>query len=149
MKGWTRVAVVLAAAGLAIDAGVHIDVAGDYALVRTSLVSQADLFRLEAVAALVAAAVLVLRPTRASALLALLVSAGGVAAVLFYTYVDPGAIGPMPDMYEPVWYPAKSLSLVGELVATAASAALLAGARGARRSRSAQWTAERRTTPTR
>ena len=139
--GWRSGLGVVIAAGLVVDAAVHVDVASSYALVRTALVSQADLFRLEALAAVVAAAAVLVRPGRPTALFAVLVSAGGVGAVLFYAYVDPGAIGPLPDMYDPVWYPEKTLSLVGEVVAALAGAVLLvwpgaAGARGSgRRSR--------------
>jgi hypothetical protein len=49
---------------------------------------------------------------------AVLVAASGVAAFLFFTYVDVGAIGPLPDMYEPVWYPEKTLTAVAEAIAT-------------------------------
>jgi hypothetical protein len=38
------------------------------------------------------------------------VSAGGFAAVLVYQYVDVGAIGPLPNMYDPGQYPEKTLS---------------------------------------
>lgn len=122
---WSRGLVAVIVAGLAVDAVVHAQVAQSYSLVRTSLVSQADLFRVEALIALVAAAAVLVRSTRATALLALLVSAGGVAAVLLYTYADPGPLGPLPDMFDPVWYPEKLLSAVAEGVAAVASAGLL------------------------
>ena len=38
---------------------------------------------------------------RWTALIAFLVSAGGFAAVLVYQYVNVGAIGPLPKMYDP------------------------------------------------
>jgi hypothetical protein len=34
--------------------------------------------------------------------------------VLLYRYVDVGAIGPVPNMYEPVWYAEKLRSLYAE-----------------------------------
>lgn len=121
----TRSLVIVVAAGLIVDAVVHAQAASSYALVRTSVLSQAELFRLEALLAVVTAAAVFVRPRRLTALAALVVSVGGVAAVLLYSYLDPGVIGPVPDMYDPVWYPAKVASLVGESVAAAAGAALL------------------------
>ncbi len=49
-----------------------------------------------------------------TALIALLVSAGGFAAVLVYQYIDVGAIGPLPNMYGPLRYPEKTLSVWAE-----------------------------------
>lgn len=117
---------LVTAAGLAVDAYVHLHLASSYALVRTSVVSQATLFRIEGVAAIIAAVSVLARPNRWAALLAFVVAAGGVAAVLIYTNTDPGRIGPLPDMYEPVWYSDKTNSLIGESVA--AVAAFLLGA---------------------
>lgn len=116
---------LVVAAGLGVDAYVHLHLASSYALVRTSAISQATLFRIEGVAAIVAAVLVVVRPHRLTALFALLVSGGGVAAVLLYTEADPGRIGPLPDMYEPVWYADKTNSLIGEAVAAVMSLALL------------------------
>ena len=36
------------------------------------------------------------------------------AAVMLYRYVDIPAIGPLPAMYEPVWFFEKTLSAVAE-----------------------------------
>src|SRR4051812_24351135 len=72
---------------LAIDARVHLHDAGDYGAVRSSVVSQATLFRIEAVLAVAVAVTLLLWPRRRLvwlAALALLTSA--FAAVLLYTY---------------------------------------------------------------
>jgi hypothetical protein len=46
---------------------------------------------------------------------ALLVGASALAAVLLYRYVDVGAVGPLPDMYENTWQvPGKLLSAYAE-----------------------------------
>lgn len=108
---------LVVAAGLGVDAYVHLHLASSYATVKTSVVSQATLFRIEGVSAIVAAVLLLARPHWLTALLALLVSGGGVAAVLLYTNTDPGKIGPLPDMYEPVWFAEKTNSLIAEAVA--------------------------------
>lgn len=122
----TRVSLtVIAVAGLAVDAYVHLDLASAFKNVKTSTVSEADLFRLEAIAAIVAALALLIRPRRYTAGFAFLVAAAGTAAVVVYRYVNVGKLGPLPNMYDPYWAPfEKNLSLVGEALATLAALAL-------------------------
>jgi plastocyanin len=104
---------LLAAAGLAIDAYVHADLAPVYDGVRASI-SQGNLFRIEAGLA-AAAALLVLFASRKIAFgLALAVAGGGLAALLLYRYVNVGKLGPLPNMYEPSWFPEKTLAAVAE-----------------------------------
>lgn len=123
--------VIVIVVGLGIDAYTHLDLADIYAGVKTSTVSQATLFRIEAVGAIVAAVAVVLWTNRWTAALAAVVAGGGAFALLLYRFVSVGKLGPLPDMSEPFWYTKKSLSLTGELVALLASIALLA--HGARR----------------
>jgi hypothetical protein len=111
--------------GLAYDAYAHFDLASGYDPIRTSTLSQGDLFRVEAAAAVLAALALLIRPRRYTALFAFAVSAAGLAAVLLYRYVDIKGFGPVPAMYEPIWYAEKTRSAYAEGVATVASAALL------------------------
>ncbi|HEU5155474.1 MAG TPA: hypothetical protein VFU43_00625 [Streptosporangiaceae bacterium] len=112
---------LLVAAGLAVDAYVHWDFAPEMAGVSGGGVGGDTLFRAQAVAA-VAAAVLVLAwPRRWTNAIAFLVAASAFGAVLLYYFVDLGAIGPLPSMYEPVWYGEKTLSAVGEGVAALAA----------------------------
>ena len=59
--------VIIAAGGLTLDAYVHLDLASRYAPIKTSVLSQATLFRLEAVVAIIAAIVLLIRPRRYTA----------------------------------------------------------------------------------
>ncbi len=123
---WLRAGLTLVAvAGLAIDAFVHLDLASSYDLVKSSVLTQGDLFRAEAALAIIAAVALVVRPRRWTALIALLVSAGGLAAVLLYQYVNIGAVGPLPNMYDPVSFPEKTLSVWGEGIAAVAALVLL------------------------
>jgi hypothetical protein len=127
---------VVVAVGLAVDAYVHLHLAAGYDL-NTAAVSEGALFRVEAALAAVAAVLVLMTRWRIGVVVAFLVAAGGVAAVLLYEYVDVGAVGPLPDMYEPISYPEKTYSLVGEAVAALAGSALLAlgparAARGAR-----------------
>ena len=112
--------------GLAIDAFVHFHLAGDFAGNKTSVLSEATLFRVEAAASLVAAIALLVRPNRYTAMLAFLLALSGTAAVLFYRYVDLGAVGPVPNMYDPYWAPAeKTISAIGEALAMFAALVLI------------------------
>jgi hypothetical protein len=134
-RQWTLI--LLAVAGLVVDAIVHLDLASAFAHVRTSTISQADLFRIEAVVALLVAGALLLHPRRSTALAVFVVAASAAVAVVVYRYVDVGRIGPVPNMYDPYWQPVgKWLSAVAEVVAAGASAALagvLTPARGRER----------------
>ncbi|MFJ2188993.1 hypothetical protein ACIOJE_13730 [Kitasatospora sp. NPDC087861] len=113
-----------AAAALAVDAYVHADLAEGYDAVVKS-VSQGDLFRIEAALAALAALLLLVRPHRPALAFAFLVAAGGLAALLLYRYVDVGSLGPLPNMYEPVWYTDKQTAAVAEAVAALATGCLL------------------------
>ena len=109
----SRSLAVLAALGLAYDAYVHADLASVYDRVGDA-VTQGALFRVEAVLAVAAALLVLVSDSRLAWAVAGLVGLGGVAAVLLYRYVDVGAIGPVPNMYEPVWYDEKTWSAVAE-----------------------------------
>lgn len=115
---------VIAAAGLAVDAYVHADLAGQFDGNGTHL-TEGTLFRLQAGLAALAAAFVLLHGKRLAAAFALLIAASALGAVLLYRYVDVGAIGPLPNMYEPIWYTEKTVTAIAEAVAAAASAALL------------------------
>ncbi len=126
-RGWfaLRTAlIVVVVAGLAVDAYVHFDLASSYAGVKSSVLSQADLFRAEGAVAVLAAVALLVRPRRYTAAFAFLVAAAGTAAVVVYRYVDVGAFGPFPNMYENIWYTEKTLSAWAEGIAAVAALAL-------------------------
>ena len=111
----TRLLGVATAASLGIDSYVHAHDATFYDAVRTSVISQGTLFRLEAgVAALIAVALLI-RPSWFWWAAALLVAGSAFGAVVLYTYVDVGRLGPLPNMYEPTWaLPGKAASAWAE-----------------------------------
>jgi len=120
-------------AGLAVDVYVHLHLAAGYDA-NTAVISEGALFRVEAGVAAVAALVVLLTRAQIGVMVALLVAAGGVGAVLLYQNVDVGAVGPLPNMYEPLSYLEKTYSLIAEAVAALAALALLAlhRARGTR-----------------
>lgn len=125
---------VVVSAGLVVDAVVHLHLAGNYDVVAGGI-SQGTLFRVESVVSLVVAVlVLVVRRSWADAL-AFVVAASALLAVLVSTYVHLGAIGPIPDMYEPVWYSEKAFVTIAEAVAAAAALAALVVAFTTRRAR--------------
>ncbi|OXM72969.1 hypothetical protein CF166_12895 [Amycolatopsis sp. KNN50.9b] len=114
----------MTAAALAMDAYVHFDLASTYDTV-ADVISQGTLFRVTAVLAVVAGLLVLLVNRVWAPAFALLVAAGALVPVLLYRYVDVGELGPIPNMYEPVWYPDKTLTAVAEVVAVAGAAALL------------------------
>ncbi|MFD5466546.1 hypothetical protein ACFWIQ_27505 [Kitasatospora sp. NPDC127059] len=115
---------LVAAAGLAVDAAVHTRLAERYDAVGDTL-SQGTLFRAEAAAASLAVLLVLLLRRRGGDLFAWLVAASGLGALLLYRYVDVGALGPLPDMYEPLWFADKTLAAWAEGVALVALTVLL------------------------
>jgi hypothetical protein len=138
-RGVLPVIRLVVVAALVVDAVVHLSDAADYGAVRTSVLSQATLFRVEAGLAIVIAVALLLRPSRLSWLAAVGLLGSAFAAVLLYTYVDVGRLGPVPNMYEPTWVlPGKLASAWAEGVgAAAAVVGLVLAFRASRRRRTA------------
>ena len=119
---------VLAAVTLGVDGYVHAIDASFYTASRGGALTQSTLFLIETVAAALAAAVLLLGwrvPTlgRVSWLAAFTVGASALGGVVLYRYVNVGALGPIPNMYEPTWaVRGKLLSAYAEATATALTA---------------------------
>jgi hypothetical protein len=105
------------AAGLLVDAVLHLQLAANYQLAAPGGIGQGNLFRIEAVSAALAACVVLALGNRSAYLAGLVVAAGGLGAVLLYRYYQVPAIGPIPAMYEPVWFFKKTLSAVAEGIA--------------------------------
>ena len=120
--------IAIVVVGLAVDAYVHFDLASAFKNVKTSTISEADIFRANAVVAILAALALLVRPNRYTAGFAFLVAAAATVAVLVFRYVNVGKIGPIPNLYDPFWGPGneKKLSAVAEAVAAVAALALFA-----------------------
>jgi hypothetical protein len=110
---------LIAAAALAIDAFVHADLVDMYAPYARfqSGISQAHLFQIEAGVASLAALLILLVANRLTWAFVFVVSASALAAIMISRYYDIGAVGPIPDMYEPAWYGEKVLAAVAEAVA--------------------------------
>jgi hypothetical protein len=112
------------AAGLAIDAYVHFDLAALYAEAGGTI-NEGVLFRIEAAAALVAAVAVLVIGRRVCYLAGLAVAGSALTAMLVSRYVDLGQLDPFPDLYDPVWFPEKLLAAYAE---GAAFVTALAGA---------------------
>lgn len=123
---------VVTSAGLVADAVVHFHLARNYDVVVGGL-GQGTLFRVESVVALlVAVLVLVARRWWTDAL-AFLVAASALLALLVSTYAHVGAIGPIPDMFEPIWFPEKAFAAIAATVAAVTAIAALVVAMATRR----------------
>jgi hypothetical protein len=111
---------LVTAGGLAADAFVHADLAGRYDPIRQSI-SQGNLFRVEAGVAALAALLIVVIARRETYAFAFVVAASALGAILLYRYVNVGTLGPLPNMYEPVWFTEKVAAAVAEAAALVAA----------------------------
>lgn len=118
---------IITAAGLAYDAYVHADLAANYDhMVGHHHITQGQLFLVEAGVASAAALLVLLLGRWIGFTLAFVVAASALGAVLLYRYVDVGSLGPIPNMYEPLWYAEKTRSAWAEGTAVVTSIAGLA-----------------------
>src|SRR5579859_7280212 len=107
---------LLVAAGLAVDAYVHADLAPIYDGIHGSI-SQGELFRIEAGVAAAAALIVLVAGRRAGLGLAFVVAASALGTLLLYRYANVGRLGFLPNMYEPSWFPEKTTAAVAEAAA--------------------------------
>lgn len=115
----------LVAAGLAVEAFIHLRLAPGYQQSAPDGLGAGNVFRIQALVAVLAALWVLTRGSRAAYAAALLTALGAVGAVVLYRYVDVPALGPIPAMYEPIWFFEKSLSaLAAGLAALVAATAL-------------------------
>ncbi|MEO6881095.1 MAG: hypothetical protein ABI181_09130 [Mycobacteriaceae bacterium] len=124
---------LLTAAGLAVDAGIHLYLAPTQPPAVAGSWSQVDLFYVEAGVSLLAAVLVLATGARLAYAFAFLVAASALGAVVLSRYVDIGPIGPIPDLYEPFWYTSKVATTIAEAVAVVTAAV---GTLRPRRSRS-------------
>jgi hypothetical protein len=123
---------LLVVTALAVSGWVHLDLAGSFDGLGEQI-SVGTLFRVQGVTALaVALWLLVRRRDRLAVLAALAVGLASALAVVLSVYVRLPAIGPLPELYEPVWYRDKVVSAVAAGLAAAGAAVLLARALRAR-----------------
>lgn len=125
---------VLVAGALVLDAVVHLRLAANYQLAAPGGIGQGNLFRIEAVIALAVALYVIVRGSKLAYAASFLVLVSALVAVVLYRYVDVPAIGPIPSMYEPIWFFQKTLSAVAEGVgAVLAAIGFMMASRAGRR----------------
>ncbi len=113
---------VIVVAALAVDAVVHLRLASGYQAGQPAGIGTGNVFRIASALAIVAALWVLLRGSRAAYVAAFAVSFSAVVAVVLYRYVDVPQLGPIPPMYEPIWFFEKTLSALAEGVGAIAAA---------------------------
>ena len=106
---------VIAAACLGISAYVHLHLAHRYGFPGT--ISGETIFRIQGVVAASIGVLLLVTGNKWVWVAAALVGLASFTAVMLYRYVDVGAIGPLPNMYDSTWEPSpeKLLSAIVEI----------------------------------
>lgn len=106
-----------AAAGLVVSAVIHLQLAPGYQQAAPGGIGQGTLFLVQAGAAALSASFVLFKGSRTAFAAAAVVALSSLAAVILYRYVQVPAVGPLPSMYEPVWYAAKVVTAVAEAAA--------------------------------
>ncbi|WP_294568178.1 hypothetical protein [uncultured Arthrobacter sp.] len=104
----------LVAVGLTVSAVIHFELAPGFQQAAPGGIGGGNLFRIQAVLAVLAALYVLIRGHLPAYLVAAALALSALAAVLLYRYVQVPAIGPIPSLYEPVWYAKKTLTAVAE-----------------------------------
>jgi hypothetical protein len=107
------------AAALAVSAVIHVQLAPGYQQAAPGGIGQGTLFLVQAGAAALAAVAVLFKGSHLGFAAAAVVALSSLAAVILYRYVQVPALGPLPSMYEPVWYTAKTITAVAEAAAGA------------------------------
>ena len=106
---------VIAAACLGISAYVHLHLASRYGFPGT--ISGETIFRVQGIVAATIGVLLLVTGNKWVWIAAALLGLASFTAVMLYRYVDVGAIGPLPNMYDSTWQPSpeKLLSAIAEI----------------------------------
>lgn len=115
----------MVAAGLAADAVIHLRLAEEYGFAFPEGLGGEVLFEVQASLAIIAAAGVLIWASRLTYAFAFAVALSAFVAVVLARYVEVPSLGPLPSMYEPVWFLEKSLSAIAEGLAVVAALALL------------------------
>jgi len=105
---------ILIAGALIASAVIHFQLAAGFQQAAPGGVGGGTLFRLQGGAAGLAGLFVLIKGTRPSYRLATVVALASLVAVLAYRYIQIPAIGPIPSMYEPVWYTTKTITALAE-----------------------------------
>ena len=116
----------ITAAALIINAVIHLQLADPFDAISGTLISQGWLFRIQAFVGIVTAVLLVVVRRVWVAAAGTVVAAGGLALILITVAVplDLTALG-LPLLFEPLWYPQKTIAAIVQVVAVATGAILI------------------------
>lgn len=116
----------LTGAGLIVNAVIHLQLAATFDAVTGSLLSQGDLFRIQAAAGILITVALVIARRAWVAAIAVLIAVGGLGMLVLTTLVplDLTALG-LPAIFEPVWYSDKVIAALAQGLAALTAAALV------------------------
>jgi hypothetical protein len=116
----------LTGAGLIVNAVIHLQLAATFDAVTGSLLSQSDLFRIQAVAGILITVALVIARRAWVAAIAAVIALGGLGMLVLTTLVplDLTALG-LPAIFEPVWYSDKVIAALAQGIAALTAAALV------------------------
>ena len=124
--------VTIAAAGLVVNAVIHLSLAGPYDAITGTVIGQGDLFRIQAMANIALAALLLVGLKYRGwavivALAAAAVAAGGLSLVVITALVplDLTPLG-LPYLFEPIWFADKVVSAVAQGIALVAACVIAA-----------------------
>jgi hypothetical protein len=109
--GWT--VRLLGAGCLAVSAYTHLHLASGYDF--GPAITLGQLFLVQGVVCAVLGLWLLLRDSRPAWLISAAVMAASAAAVLMSSRTQLPAVGPLPGIYEPVWYAEKVVSAASEV----------------------------------
>ena len=122
---------LVVACAFGVSAYVHLDLArGPW--VAGGEVTLAGLFVADAVVAVAAGLWVLVHPTRAAWAVAVVVALVSLLALVSSTYVRLPGPGPLPVLYEPVWYADKAVAAVAAAAAALGAAVGLAVMRASR-----------------
>ncbi|MBU1251416.1 MULTISPECIES: hypothetical protein [Microcella] len=116
----------LTGAGLIVNAVIHLQLAATFDAVAGPLLSQGDLFRIQAAAGILVTVALVIARRPWTAAIAVIIAVGGLGMLVLSTLVplDLTALG-LPVIFEPVWYSDKVIAALAQGLAALAAAALI------------------------
>jgi len=116
----------ITAAALIVNAVIHLQLAGPFDAITGTLIGQGWLFRIQAIVGIGVALLLVVTRRAWVAAMAVVVAAGGLALILITVTapLDLTALG-LPVLFEPLWYPQKTVAAIVQAVAVAAGVVLI------------------------
>jgi len=114
------------AAALIVNAVIHLQLAGPFDAITGTLIGQGWLFRIQAIVGIVVALLLIVIRRAWVAAVAAVAAAGGLALILITVAapLDLTTLG-LPVLFEPLWYPQKTVAAVVQAVAVGTGVALI------------------------